>query len=407
MGVYCKAVTRQSIGGTTYNSKTGCYSTKVQDVTYLECTNGIRDQQENGPWYYTNVCNSWLDSNNTNVGNWLTNGNGSGGGGGGSGGGGGGNYGGCVGNGCPGDALAEGGWSVNDEGDSVWNDPALNINDYSYQIETPVVNVDTNTGMVTIVKNQYGQDSTVTTTMTSGVKCLGVSNGVATISDGFSTYTVQGVQSCSQAELKWTFGGGSGGGGGGSPYNSSGKPDNANNTFNPTYGDSIVYISKESAGDTIGAIDYSIPIANIARAVDGLYNYFVFPYEYLNFADAVNALVTSINSGTERGIMNRDSIARVQESLWKQTFGDSLSFIRDQNLSIVGISTKIDTVTMAINSASSANVSAVNNAASAIETKLDAINASIHQGFSANSNAIASAASFIVNENNFCNICYA
>lgn len=379
--VMCEAYQTRSVGHLTYNGATQCYegTQLVQDM--MVCDNGIREERGRNTEVFQ-VCDSYLDANNLTIQDYLSGQNGgssvvggnSAGGGGGGGGGGEDDYVGCIGNGCG--SPLDGGKSVNALGDTVDNSPSPQFN----TVWTPQTNVvtsyDSATGTTQVVKNSLGGDSVTTSVKPSGVRCLGVSGGIATLTNGYNTWTCEAM-SCGQAVVSASINGGA---------------------------------CSAKAANGLGQYDYNsnMPTIDIGELQTGS--------EFYDLERGLNALASAINAAHYKDSLQRLQISRTDrahdDSLWKATFGTGLDAVRNMEHYIASASSAnsnaIASATSSINSVNSnaiasatssinsATSTAMTNAASAVTSRLTTVQNNL---ISANSQAIASATSSINSAN--------
>lgn len=387
--VLCEAYQTRSVSALQYNGRTECYEglQLVQDM--MVCDNGIREERSRSTEAFQ-VCDSYLEANNITIQDYLSGQNGgyasvggnSAGPGGGSVGTGGGSTseGGCVGNGCN-TGLFDGGTSVNAQGDTVQNSASPNIGGVWTPQQQLVTQVDSATGIVTVVQNSQGGDSVRTSVTPSGVRCIGISGGVATLSNGYSTWTCSNVQSCSQAVISASINGGRCSAG-------------SNGIVTDNYNSDRMPLILDSNGNAILTSESD----NLERAMNTL-------TAILNANHKHDSLQRADLSSRDR--RQRDSISRSRDSLWRKTFGDNLDAVRN----LEGIINSASSVnSQAIAQASSANSNAVGSAASKVSTAIGNASAdisgaignlrgSVNSASSANSQAIASATSQLVSAN--------
>lgn len=416
--VICSQTQQHELSALDYNHLTQCYTGKETVRSILICSNGLR---EPGTEYVRDfkVCKPFLDSLGIGIDNYISGGSGAsgygwggqssgggiGGGSGGSGGGeggggsGGGGYGGgsggyggdSDGNGM-GDAY-QGGPGVDAQGDSVYNSPSPGLGGTWTPIPTVVTETDSN-GNVTIVKNSQGGDSITTQDVYTEIRCLGVHNGIATMTNGLNTWTCE-ASSCSQATLSASIYGGACSG------QKNGVGTSETNPSLPTINGDDGFNLTRMAGDI------QKMLASLER-----------------FNADVNA-----NSIVER--RKQDSIAQAQENMWKVTFGNDFSYISTikdgvvnfgdglsslQSANSQGFSAVVDAirsassqqtnvnvnvdmspVVNAVNSASSQNSVMLSHVLSAMQESVNSASslntASIENAVQSNANAVASAAS--------------
>lgn len=365
--VRCYATQQHALSSLDYDHLTQCYSGTETVQKILICDNGVR---EDGG-YYTRpwkVCQPYLDSIGTDISDYVAGrsgysgtgysaGGGSSVGGGGSGGGGSDpNYGGCVGNGCgTEDGMApgyQGGPGVDAQGNEVENSPSPGIGGQYTPTPQIVTEYDSTTGKIEIVKNSSGGDSIVVNNVFSKIRCLGVSNGVATLTNGLNTWSCE-AQSCSQATLSASINQGQC-----SPL--------ANG------------VTRSETNPSMPTINYGSSSSN----VDWNSN----EYEMLEQGLAmVTATLNAINADQKR---HNDSLYNAEKNeLWKVTFGDDLSYVESIknsaesaagsisngfNNTILAVSNGTDNVVTAVQNASTSISTAVGNAASDVSGSVSA-----------------------------------
>lgn len=419
--VICSQTQQHELSALDYNHLTQCYTGKETVRSILICSNGLR---EPGTEYVRNfkVCKPFLDSLGIGIDDYISGGSGASGygwggqssgggigggesgggsgggesggggsGGGGSGGGSGGYGGDSDGNGM-GDAY-QGGPGVDAQGDSVYNSPSPGLGGTWTPMPTVVTETDSN-GNVTIVKNSQGGDSITTQNVYTEIRCLGVHNGIATMTNGLNTWTCE-ASSCSQATLSASIYGGACSG------QKNGVGPSETNPSLPTINGDDGWNLTRMAGDI------QKMLASLER-----------------FNADVNA-----NSVVER--RKQDSIAQAQENMWKVTFGNDFSYISTikdgvvnfgdglsslQSVNSQGFSAVVDAirsassqqtnvnvnvdmspVVNAVNSASSQNSLMLSHVLSAMQESINSASslntASIENAVNSNRNAVASAAS--------------
>lgn len=375
--VLCEAYQYRSVSALQYNGSTQCYEglQMVQDM--MVCDNGIREERGRSTEAFQ-VCDSYLEANDITIQDYLSGQNGGASVvGGNSAGTGGGNTSEpsvpCVGNGCSSNPY-NGGTSVNAQGDTVQNSASPYLGNVWTPTQNVVTSYDSTTGTTTIVKNSQGGDSTVTTVKPSGIRCLGVSGGVATLTNGYSTWTCAGVQSCSQAVISASINGGA------CSASSSG-------IFNDGYNSDKMPLILDSNGNAI------------------------LTSESDNLERAMQALVSVMNGIAHKDTLNRQKVHQLdrdqQDSLWKATFGNDLDAVRNMQDYIASASSANSE---AIAQASSANSQAIGSAASKLSTEIGSaasavagavgnVKNAVNSASSANSQAIASATSQITSVN--------
>lgn len=375
--VLCEAYQYRSVSALQYNGSTQCYEglQMVQDM--MVCDNGIREERGRSTENFQ-VCDSYLEANDITIQDYLSGQNGGASVvGGNSAGTGGGNTSEpsvpCVGNGCSSNPY-NGGTSVNAQGDTVQNSASPYLGNVWTPTQNVVTSYDSTTGITTIVKNSQGGDSTVTTVKPSGIRCLGVSGGVATLTNGYSTWTCAGVQSCSQAVISASINGGA------CSASSSG-------IFNDGYNSDKMPLILDSNGNAI------------------------LTSESDNLERAMQALASVMNGIAHKDTLNRQKVHQLdrnqQDSLWKATFGNNLDAVRNMQDYIASASSANSE---AIAQASSANSQAIGSAASKVSTAVGSaasdvagavgnVKNAVNSASSANSQAIASATSQITSAN--------
>lgn len=351
-GIICYLTQRHSLSSLDYNNLTLCYTGTETIENILICSNGNvvpRDEYKRS-WQ---VCKPYLDSLGTNIGDYVSGrsgysgagmgfgggtGGGSGGGSGsggsgsgsGSGGTGGGTGGGCVGNGCGGtggpyggngNGMADGfggGESLDGQGNTVTNSASPGIGGTWSPIPQVVTEVDSN-GNVQIIKNSQGGDSIKVVDTWTQVKCLGVSNGVATMTNGKHTWTCEAM-SCSQANISASIN---------------------NGMCSATYNG----IQPSDPNPSTPVINYD----DGTSSVDVMFG---------NYEAIYGPVVSTLNSNHYDDKRHLDSLALVRDRYWKITFGNDLSYIDsirskvEQNVSATqGVASAVGSSTEAITSA--------------------------------------------------------
>ena len=360
--VLCHAYQEKSISSLNYNPSTKCYDGVQTVMEMMVCDNGIRQSRGSSQEQFQ-VCDSYLDDNDITLEDYLKGPQGPGPGPG------------------PGPDFVDdpndpnpgpnpnpqypdygdvysGGPSVNGEGDTVQNSPSPYIGDVWFPQQEIVTEYDSSTGTTTIVKNSEGGDSVRTVVSPSGIRCLGVSGGVATLTDGVSTWTCE-AQSCSQATLSASIVGGS------CSENPSGPstPNNINYTNNdhmPT----IIGSSPSSASSTTN-------------------------FDFGQWQADMNAGFRNAKTHTD--------------SLWFATFGDNLDAVKSVRTYFVDFLSEIretlDTVSTAnldaISSASQSNWLGLLDVRDNIVNRLNVVNSSINSASSQNSQDLQAVATSI------------
>lgn len=334
--VLCEAYQTRSVSALQYNGSTECYEgyQLVQDM--MVCDNGIREERGRSTENFQ-VCDSYLEANNMTIQDYLSgqnNGNASvGGNTGGPGGGG---------SGTGSSTALNGGPSVNAQGDTVQNSSSPQLGNGLWTPQQQLVtSYDSTTGTTTIVQNSNGGDSVRTTVTPSGVRCLGVSGGVATLTNGYSTWTCEGVQSCSQAVISASINGGK--------CSASG-----NGVFTDNYNNDNLPLILDENGNAI------------------------LTSENDNLERAMQSLASVLNGIAHKDTLNRQKVAQQNrnhdDSLWKATFGDGLDAVRNMQDYIASASSANS---QAIADASSANSQAISSAASKVATAVGNASADI------------------------------
>lgn len=375
--VLCEAYQYRSVSALQYNGSTQCYEglQMVQDM--MVCDNGIREERGRSTEAFQ-VCDSYLEANDITIQDYLSGQNGGASVvGGNSAGTGGGNTSEpsvpCVGNGCSSNPY-NGGTSVNAQGDTVQNSASPYLGNVWTPQQQLVTSYDSTTGTTTIVPNSQGGDSTVTTVRPSGIRCLGVSGGVATLTNGYSTWTCAGVMSCSQAVISASINGGA------CSASSSG-------IFNDGYNSDKMPLILDSNGNAI------------------------LTSESDNLERAMQALASVMNGIAHKDTLNRQKVHQLdrnqQDSLWKATFGNDLDAVRNMRDYIASASSANSEAiaqassanSQAIGSAASKVSDAVGSAASDVAGAVGNVKNAVNSASSANSQAIASATSQITSAN--------
>lgn len=338
--VMCVAYQEHSIGALDYNKSTGCYEGQESVINMLACDNGLR-QERNSYTQPFKVCDSYLDSIGSNIQDYLTH---KGPGGGGPGGGGGGSPGG----GSSSDPYA-GGESTDNEGNVVQNSASPNLGQYSTPQPNVVTEYDSTTGNTVVVKNSQGGDSVAVTSVYYNLKCLGYSNGVATLTNGKDTWTCTDVLGCSQAIISAKINGG--------------KCSAGNNNVNPNWDNSDYSDLPVITGDTS---------LNLEGEYKDLENAMGMLAAVLNGNHVDKKRQDSLNHASS--MRKADSISRTRDSLWRLTFGSDLDALRNLETYIASASSANSD---AIAHASSVNSQAISSAASKISTAVGNASADI------------------------------
>lgn len=337
--VMCVAYQEHSIGALDYNKSTGCYEGQESVINMLACDNGLR-QERNSYTQPFKVCDSYLDSIGSNIQDYLTH---KGPGGGGPGGGGG-----SPGGGSSSDPYA-GGESTDNEGNVVQNSASPNLGQYSTPQPNVVTEYDSTTGNTVVVKNSQGGDSVAVTSVYYNLKCLGYSNGVATLTNGKDTWTCTDVLGCSQAIISAKINGG--------------KCSAGNNNVNPNWDNSDNSDLPVITGDT--SLNLQGEYKDLENAIGML-------AAVLNGNHADKKRQDSLNHASS--MRKADSISRTRDSLWRLTFGNNLDAVRNLETFIASASSANSN---AIAHASSVNSQAISSAASKISTAVGNASADI------------------------------
>lgn len=375
--VLCEAYQYRSVSALQYNGSTQCYEGQqlVQDM--MVCDNGIREERGRTTEIFQ-VCDSYLEANNITIQDFLSGQNGGNSVVGGSGAGpGGGNTSEpsvpCVGNGCSSNPYG-GGQSVNAQGDTVQNSASPYLGNVWTPTQNVVTSYDSTTGTTTIVQNSQGGDSVVTSVKPTGVRCLGVSGGVATLTNGYSTWTCAGVMSCSQAVISASLNGGA-------------CSASSNGIFDDGYNSDKMPLILDENGNAI-----------LTSETD-------------NLERAMQALASVMNGIAYKDTLNRQKVHQLdrnqQDSLWKATFGNDLDAVRNMRDYIASASSANSEAiaqassanSQAIGSAASKVSDAVSSAASHVAGAVGNVKNAVNSASSANSQAIASATSQIMSAN--------
>lgn len=214
------------------------------------------------------------------------------------------------------------------------------------------------------------------------------------MSNGSYTWTCSAM-SCAQANLKYRMGTGC------SVGDKSGvqNDDMATNQPQVAWSDSVTHQDGEA--------DFTDAMNNMSKTATWFYNFFAFPSTYKSFADAVNAIVSSVNSGAERSLAKSDSIyERSKEELWKRVFGNDLSGVTDLASSVTSafsansqaISFATSTLSTNISAASQRIASATSNVTLAVGDASVNISNKVMSASSANSQAIGNAVSAVTDK---------
>ena len=379
--VRCYATQQHALSSLDYDHLTQCYSGTETVQKILICDNGVR---EDGG-YYTRpwkVCQPYLDSIGTNISDYVAGksgysgtgysaGGGSSVGGGGSGGGGSDpNYGGCVGNGCgTEDGMApgyQGGPGVDAQGNEVENSPSPGIGGQYTPTPQIVTEYDSTTGKIEIVKNSSGGDSIVVNNVFSKIRCLGVSNGIATLTNGLNTWSCE-AQSCSQATLSASINQGQ--------------------------------CSPLANGVTRSETNPSMPTINYGddatSSVDVMFG---------NYEAIYGPIVSTLNSNHREEMRHQDSLAYARNGYWKAVFGNDLSNVDsirirlgDVNTSVQGVENAVAGVGDAVSQNASTISTAVQNASTSVSTSVgnaaSDVSGSVSAGATKVANAVNSASS--------------
>lgn len=359
----CQEVWDKDFKDFNFNKQTMCWEGHYRLVIHMECDNGVRTMPSYGEWHDWTVCDSWLDSSGITISEYV-------------------------------ESNSAGGQSVDAQGNLVDNSPGGGQGGSYTEVTKPVTQYDSTTGTTTIVKNSQGNDSMETVTVFETARCIGVTNGIATMSNGSYTWTCSAM-SCAQANLKYRMGTGC------SVGDNSGLQNDDVFTNQPqvAWSDSVTHQD--------GGADFTDAMNNMSRTATWFYNFFAFPSTYKSFADAVNAIVSSVNSGAERSLAKSDSIyERSKEELWKRVFGNDLSGVTDLASSVTSassansqaISSATSTLSTNISAASQRIVSATSNVTFAVGDASVNISNKITSASSANSQAIGNAVSAVTDK---------
>lgn len=359
--VKCYATQQHSLSSLDYNHLTKCYTGTETIQKILICNNGVREDGGN----YTRpfmVCQPYLDSLGIDISDYISgksgySGSGYSAGGGASGEGGGGGsdpgYGGCVGNGCgTEDGMPpgyQGGPGKDAQGNDVVNSPSPGIGGQYTPTPQIVTEYDSTTGETHIVKNKSGGDSVIVKDVFTKIRCLGVANGVATLTNGLNTWTCEAM-TCSQATLSASINQGA--------------------------------CSPLANGITHSETNPSMPTINYGddatSSVDMMFG---------NYEAIYGPIVSTLNSNYLDEKRHQDSISAARDRYWKVTFGDDLSYIESiknsaesaaSSLSlgfentILAVSNGADRIVTAVQNASTSVSAAVGNAASDVSGSVSA-----------------------------------
>lgn len=276
--ISCWSYTRSEVQGVALNSATKCWEGKYRELTYLECSNGMREEARPSAWQDYKVCDSYLDS----LGASITESNGEG---------------------SPAVNVTisdyiqgnyPGGESVDAQGNVVQNSGGGGTGG-TYHDEVEVVTTDS-AGTTVVVKNSDGGDSTHVVTNWNEIRCLGQSNGYATLTNGTSTWTCP-ANSCSQAIMSYHMSQGSCSPNSGMLPGSNTYGNSGNNLYR---GDSVPHVLM---GDSI--IDYTKILRSIDENLEVWMGGIGDP-ERMNFYEAVDA-INAVIQNTHADQVHSDS----------------------------------------------------------------------------------------------------
>lgn len=386
--VRCYATQRHALSSLDYDRSTQCYFGTETVQKMLICENGVAEDggSYTRPW---KVCQPYLDSIGTDISDYIAGRSGYSGtgfspggpavGGGGSGGGGSGGggsdpgYGGCVGNGCgTSDGMPpgyQGGPGVDAQGNEVENSPSPGIGGQYTPTPQIVTEYDSTTGKFEIVKNSSGGDSIAVNNVFTNIRCLGVSNGIATLTNGLNTWSCEAM-SCSQATLSASINQGQ--------------------------------CSPMANGVTHSETNPSMPTINYGSSSSTNVDWNSNEYEMLEQGLAmVTATLNAINADQKR---HNDSLAYARNGYWKAVFGNDLGNVDsirirlgDVNTSVQGVENAVAGVGDAVTQNASTISNAVGNAATSVSTAVgnaaSDVSGSVSAGATKVANAVNSASS--------------
>ena len=276
--ISCWSYTRSEVAGVALNPSTKCWEGKYRELTYLECSNGTREEAKPSAWQDYKVCDSYLDS----LGAAITE---------------------SQGEGAPAVNVTisdyiqgnyPGGESVDAEGNVVQNSGGGGTGG-TYHEDVEVVTRDS-AGTTVVVKNSDGGDSTHVVTNWDDVRCLGQSNGYSTLTNGSSSWSCP-ANSCSQALMSYHMSQGACSPNSGSLPGSNVYGNSNNNLY---LGDSALHVLM---GDSI--IDYTKILHSIDENIE-LWMGSVGDPERMNFYEAVDA-ISAVIQNTHADQVHSDS----------------------------------------------------------------------------------------------------
>ena len=360
--IRCYATQQHALSSLDYDNATKCYTGTETVQWMMLCENG---NTEAGTSYTRpfKVCDSYLDSLGTDISQYISGATGYSGTGIGTGGG--------VNAGAPSDnGMASGyngGTSTDAQGNEVENSASPGIGGQWTPTPQIVTQYDSTTGQTTIVKNSSGGDSIQVQNVFSNIRCLGVSNGVATLTNGLNTWSCEAM-SCSQATLSASINQGQ--------------------------------CSPMANGVTRSETNPSMPAINGDGSTNIDWN--SNEYEMLEQGLAmVTATLNAINADQKK---HNDSLAYARNGYWKAVFGNDLSNVDsirvrlgDVNTSVQGVETAVaglgDAVSQNASTVSTAVGNASTNVSNAVSNAASSISGSVSAGATKVTNAVNNASS--------------
>lgn len=375
--VLCHAYQQKSISALNYNASTKCYEGLQTVEEMMVCDNGIRESRGQSKEQFQ-VCDSWLDENDITIDEYLRGPQGPG----------------PMGPG-PGPNVSDpndpnpgpnpdypdfeddnpytGGPSVNGEGDTVQNSPSPYVGTIWTPQQEIVTEYDSTTNSTVIVKNSEGGDSVTTKVTPAGVRCLGYSGGVATLTDGSSTWTCEAM-SCSQAVISASIVGGS---------CSSNPGNNRPNDNGPTINDRLPVITGTNTGPSSASsfdfgqfqADMNSGFVNSRKHQDSLW--------FATFGENLDAVRNFRQYIADLAVLQREMVDSASSA-------NSYMIASASSTNSRAIASASSQLTSAIGSASSANSQAIEVLGDRITTRLTNISNNITSASSENSNAVVS-----------------
>ena len=226
-----------------------------------------------------------------------------------------------------------------------------------YRTPTPeVVTVTDSSGKQIPLQNSQGGDSIQVTNNYVQTTCLGVSNGVATLTNGRDTWKCEAL-SCGMAIMSSSINGGA-------------CSPGANNITNNYDNDKTPYFDD-------------------GKRDQWLQN------EFAQIRNSVNAITVTMNGNMAAERAHADSLARARDQYWRAAFGDDMSNFNEAVQMMGNLVSVIPEgnaqVVSAVNSASSKNSTDLANATNSIVASNDQIRIAVVNSISASSNKIVAA----------------